>query len=179
MTELHLQLPSLPGRKSWLKAPPSHYTVGLSVDQPLILSVLVSINSGVIQGLTNNKDTLVSWQIPKVLEVISRNLGQDQINFFIICNIFQPVGAHTIYQALCEAILPSIHPLYIYSARIALLEVTENPTNRNFKIGIKFSYITRNPGVSNVGFVQMFSDVSRPLGSPYLSATLNYVYFCF
>ena len=30
--------------------------VGLSVDQPLILSLFVSINSGVNEGLMNNKD---------------------------------------------------------------------------------------------------------------------------
>lgn len=31
--------------------------VGLSVDEPLILSLLVSVNSGVIEGLLNNKGT--------------------------------------------------------------------------------------------------------------------------
>ena len=31
--------------------------VGLSVDEPLIPSLLVSINSGVIEGLVNNKGT--------------------------------------------------------------------------------------------------------------------------
>ena len=40
--------------------------VGLSVDQPLILSLFVSINSGVNEGLMNNKDTSITLEIPRV-----------------------------------------------------------------------------------------------------------------